>query len=140
MTEQRAQISRAISNRLDAVASEHPAGHQDSYAGRYNLITAGGAKLEVMFEKASTSPPHIWCLFSALGIEKNGQFRGVSRPAAELWKKRNKKGDVMYGRHAALLAMPQLKEADLVRFTPKTAGEAMTIIDTLLSALAVTPS
>lgn len=51
------------------------------------------------------------------------------RPARRLWQ------DEKYGRHSALLALPQLRDADLVYFTPKSLSEVGQIIDRLRSVI-----
>lgn len=136
MTEQREILRRGIIARLDAVARQHTLGDQPRYANRYVLTTADGTALEVMFEKSEKTPPNIWCLRSATGPALIADLKPKDSPAAFLWLKRNKKGELLYGRHSALEKMPQLGEADLVCFAPKTMGEANRIIDRLLSVTA----
>lgn len=133
MSEQREILKRGIIARLDAVARQHKLGNQSRYANRYMLTTADGTDLEVMFEKSEKTPPNIWCLRSAAGQALIADLKPKDSPAALLWQKRNKKGELLYGRHSALEKMPQLGRADLVCFAPKTMGEANQIIDRLLN-------
>ena len=58
-------------------------------------------------------------------------------PSSVLWAKRGAGGERLYGWHSALRAMPQLGEANLVRFTSACLAEAEQIIDRLR---AVTPA
>lgn len=134
MNAHRALLKREMTARLENAAVEHTAGHQPSYAGRYSLTTTRGARLEIMFEKEPSKPPHIWCVAAAFDHATVARFGGRLRSASERWAKPNKHGKLMFGLHAGLKVMPQLRDADLVRFTPKTIGEANEIIDGLVNS------
>jgi len=132
----RGLLKRAIVGLLDVVAEEHPLGHQDSKAARYFLTTRSGATVEIMFEKNETSPPNLWCLDAAAGSSLISELDPSPSPRSDLWTKRGKSGKLLYGRHSALERMPQLGEADLVYFAPKTFQEVGKIIDRLLAVTA----
>ena len=124
-------VEHAILGLLDAVADEHPLGHQPSKAARYVLLSRHGARVEIMFEKNAGSPAHLWCRESAAGTALIATQRSQLYPYSALWAKRGADGERLYGRHSALRTMPQLGGADLVRFTPACVAEAEQIIDRL---------
>lgn len=132
-----APVKRAILTLLDAVADEHPLGHQPSKAARYVLLSRHGARVEIMFEKNVDSPPNFWCRESAAGAALIAAQRSKLSPSSALWAKRGVDGERLYGRHSALRPMPQLGGADLVRFLPTCVAEAERIIDRLRT---VTPA
>lgn len=132
MTGSKIQLKKAILEVLDAQGREHPSGHQASKAGRYVLTAPGGVPIEVMFEKDEATGVNIWCpaKIASLLPDLNPEIS----PKAELWVKRNKKGELIYGRHSGLRAMPQLADADLAKFQVRTLGEAKRIVDAILAA------
>ena len=132
-----APLKRDILGLLDAVADEHPLGHQPRKAARYVLLSRHGARVEIMFEKNADSPANLWCHERAAGAALIATLQPQRYPSSALWAKRGAGGERLYGRHSALRAMPQLGEADLVRFTPTCVTEAEQIIDRLH---AVTPA
>ena len=128
---------RTILGLLDTVADEHPLGHQPSKAAHYVLLSHHGARVEIMFEKNVNSPSNFWCRESAASAALIAALRPQHYPSSALWTKRGVDGECLYGRHSALRTMPQLGEADLVRFTPTCLTEAEQIIDRLRT---VTPA
>ncbi len=56
----RDDLKRACLAALDAVALEHPAGHQGKLAARYVLHTRRSEAIELMFEKGPKTPAHLW--------------------------------------------------------------------------------
>lgn len=118
---------------LDTIAEEHPAGHQASKARRYVLAAPGGTALEVMFEQDEGSSAHLWVHRAAAGPLAS---RGEQKTASALWKKLGKDGRPSYGRHSGLRIMPQLAEADLVRFKLNSLAELGGVVDQLLAASA----
>lgn len=131
MTAHRAFLKRAALGLLNAVADEHPLGHQTSKAARYIMVSDDGARVEIMFEKNDDSPPNLWCLERAAGAALIAAQAPRRSTASGLWTKRGKDGERLYGRHSALKEMPQLGEADLVCFTPETVADIGQIIDRL---------
>jgi hypothetical protein len=137
MSISRTLLKRAILSLLDGVAQEQSPGHQDSKAARYRLTSEHGAEIEIMFEKNDTAPPNLWCLECAAGAALiAGHDARLSR-AADLWAKRGRNGEPLYGRHSGLRVMAQLGEADLVCLTPSSLAQVGQIIDRLWS---VTPA
>lgn len=131
MSTERAIIKSAAVALLDTLGEEHALKHQDSKARRYTLAVSGGAPLEVMFEQNPESPPNLWVHARAAG-----RLTGKPSPAAKLWTKRGKGGELLYGRHSALEKMPQLGDADLICLAPTTIGELGEILDQLLAVSA----
>lgn len=131
MSTDRATIKSAAVALLNALGEEHSLKHQDSKARRYTLAAPGGALLEVMFEQNPESPPNLW-----VHAEAAGHLGGKPSPAAKLWTKRGKGGELLYGRHSALEKMPQLGDADLICLAPTTIGELGEILDQLLAVSA----
>jgi hypothetical protein len=128
MSPDRAFLKKAIIGLLDAVAQEHPLGHQDVYASRYVLSSREGATVEILVEKGEKSPPNIWCLADAAGEALIAALKPTPSPAAKLWQKPGQ-----YGRHSGLRSMPQLGEADLVCFAPISLEQVGQLIDRLWS-------
>lgn len=118
---------------LDALADEHPLGHQTSKARRYVLCTPGGTPLEVMFERDAKSSANLWVHAKAAGPLAT---IGKSKPASALWTEIGTDGALLYGRHSALEKMPQLGSADLICFVPETLTDLGAILDQVLSASA----
>lgn len=133
MTIDRTTFKRAITALLDAHATEHPIGHQNDKAARYIIAAPGGKSLEIMFQKDPKSPPNIWITERAAGPLVGGTIAHKRSPAALLWKKKNQNGELNYGRHSGLRAMPQLAEADLVCFAPASPAEVQAILYRLLN-------
>lgn len=52
----RTQLKSAIATMLDAMAAEHPLGHQQAYARRYILTTRSGSHIELVFEQSPKTP------------------------------------------------------------------------------------
>jgi hypothetical protein len=136
MITDRAFLKAAILVVLDAVAQEQSPGHQESKAGRYILISKDGTSVEIMFEKNDSAPPNLWCLDRAAGTALIAAQAPRRSAAADLWTKRGKNGELLYGRHSALEKMPQLGGADLVCFTPDSLAQVGQIIDRLRSVTA----
>lgn len=127
----RGHLKAAIVQRLAEVAVEHPAGHQGKLAVRFLLRSENGEAIELMFEKGAASPANLWMhrgfaepLMSS-GIERRESMSGT------LGSVTNSKGKKIYGRHAALLAMRQLANADLVCFKVRELAELEAIIEIL---------
>ncbi len=134
MTGSKTQLKKAILELLDAQGREHPSGHQTSKARRYMLTAPGGVPIEVMFEKDEVTGANIWCPAKVASLLPD--LNPEISPKAGLWVKRNKKGELLYGRHSGLRAMPQLAEADLAKFQPRTLGEARRVVDAILTCSA----
>lgn len=137
MSTDTAFLKCAVLGLLEAVADEHPVGHQQSKAARHLLLSRLGAPVEIMFEKNADSPPNIWCHEKAAGTVLIAAQRPRRYPSSALWIKRGADGELLYGRHSALQNMPQLGEADLVCFTLASVKQVGEIIDRLRN---VTPA
>lgn len=131
MTDDRPFLKHAIPRLLDTVAGEHSLGHQPSKAVRCIFTSRDGTLVEIMFQKDEGSPPNIWCHAGAAGEALIAPMSPRRSPASGLWTKRGKDGKPRYERHSALEDMPQLGDADLVRFTPENLAQVGQIIDRL---------
>lgn len=117
-------FKKQVEKLLDQAGREHRSKHQGTYANRYVIHVMGGVSFEVMYEKGAKSPPNIWCLAKVAD-----HVSGVDREIDSAERLRQVPGQ--YGRHSALEHMPQLANADLAKFVPKTLTEVRTIIDTI---------
>jgi len=115
---------------LDAVAVEHPAGHQAVYAARYVLRGESGERIGLMFEKGETSAANLWVArrFAEGLIDTGIDVRDY--PAVALYQA-SEGGAKRYGRHAALKTMRDLANVDLVRFTIDSVSQLKLIINHL---------
>ncbi|KAB2744596.1 hypothetical protein [Brucella anthropi] len=117
-------FKKQVEKMLDQAGREHRSRHQGVYANRYVIHVTGGVPFEVMYEKGAETPPNIWCLakiadhVTGVDCEINCADRLRQTP-------------VQYGRHSALEHMPQLANADLVKFAPKTLTEVRVIINAI---------
>lgn len=127
----RANLKRAILNRLDAVAEPHRLGHQDAYANRYSMRSDHDAPVELMFEKDPETEPHLWVLASQVASLAGSDIPSEPYPQSELYKLPAKNGGKQYGRHSALEKMTLLGRANLVRFTLRNVHD----LEMVLSAL-----
>ncbi|NBB16282.1 hypothetical protein GVN21_13025 [Caulobacter sp. SLTY] len=134
MSLERTTLKRAAVSMLDAVALEHPAGHQQGKAARYILQAASGREIEVMLEKDDASSANLWMTIEAAGALVGGSIAQDRSPASTLFSEIGKDGMPSYGRHSGLKRMPQLARADLVRFVPRNLEELGRIIDQALAA------
>lgn len=102
--------------RLDECATEHPAGHQAKLAARYLIRPPSGIPIALMFEKGPTTPANLWVAHKhVLNFVTQANSEITLSPAAALYSTTSANGEVLYGRHSALKAMPELKDVDLVR-------------------------
>lgn len=124
----RADLKKKMLNRFDSFASEHPDGHQKKKMNRYFV---SGSGLCFAFEKNDV-PAHIWCPMKVAayvdGVEK------IPYPASRLWEEKNPSGEKLYTRHSGIKATKELRDIDLVRFTPSTLDEAERVIEGLKKA------
>jgi hypothetical protein len=134
MSVDRTHLKSAIAAMLDALATEHPLGHQEAYARRYVLITRTGKRIELMFEQSPKTPANVWLEVSVAGSLTASGIKHRLSPASALYAKPGKSGDPQYGRHSALEMMPALGRADLICMQPETLAEAGAILDHLLGA------
>lgn len=118
---------------LDALAETHAKGHQSRKVRRYVLAAPGGTPLEIMFEQDEGSSANLWAHAAAAGALAG---KGEPSPASELWMETGKDGKPKYGRHSALKTLPQLREADLIRFPLSTLEELGAVLDQLWAASA----
>jgi hypothetical protein len=132
----REALKRVALEILNEIGSAHPIGHQPVKVARYVIAVprGKGAEIEVMFEKDPADPPHFWITEEAAGILAGGSIKQTKYPSGDLRKERGKDGTPLYGRHSALEKMPQLGEADLIRFTPDNVSELGAIIGQIVAA------
>lgn len=128
----RSHLKTAIAAVLDALAEEHPLGHQDAYARRYILTTRSGKRVELMLEKSPKTPANLWIESRIAGPLATSSIKQRPSPASSLYITPGKSGVLQYGRHSALEKMPALGTADLICMQPETLAEAGEIIDRLL--------
>lgn len=131
-TSPRATLKRACLDRLEAVAREHPAGHQGKLAARYVLQTSGGDRISMMFEKHDTSGAYLWVEQRFTQAVLNSGIAWKAYPAIDLYQPSEAGTKPIYGRHAALKAMRDLSNADLVRFEIATVSELELLLRGLL--------
>ena len=131
MTMARDNLKVAILQRLSEVATEHPNGHQGKLAARFILRSKDGDGIELMFEKGPVSAPNLWMHHKFAKPLLGGEIDYRESPAHGLFVAENEKGKKIYGRHAGLLAMRQLADADLVCFKIKSSAELDRMIDVL---------
>lgn len=126
----RATLKAAIVALLDAVAREHPRGHQPSKGRRYLLRSEFGADVALMFERDEDSLPNLW-VEERFGASLKGCTSSPPKrsPAAHLYQAPGE-----YGRHSALKSMPELEGADLLCFAPMSLAEVGCLLDGLLGA------
>ena len=137
----RLELKRAVEARLDndPDVQTHRIGHQDRYANRYELRSAGGKHVELMFQKDERSPANLWVKKAFAEELLDGPSAGMSleykiSPAANLYQTVGKNGEKQYGRHTGLKSMPQLSEADLVCFALYDMDNLERILETLKRA------
>lgn len=133
MTLARDTLKAAAVALLDSLATEHPLRHQKAKARRYVLRAPGGTPLEIMFDRGENSRANLWVHASAAGPLRS---RGELEAASNLWTKVGKDGQPDYGRHSSLEKMPQLGDADLIRFPLTSLEELGRVLDQLWSASA----
>lgn len=126
------QFKKQVEKLLDQAGREHASKHQPSKANRYVIQVMGGFPFQVMFEKDAKSPPNIWCLANVAN-----HVTGVECEIDRADRLRQVPGQ--YGRHSALEQMPQLANADLAKFVPKTLTDVRAIIDAI-KALSENPT
>ena len=114
-------FKKQVEKLLDQAGREHRSHHQGAYANRYVIHVMGGVPYEMMYEKGTKSPPNIWCLAKVAD-----HVTGVDCEIDHAERLRTVPGQ--YGRHSALEHMPQLANADLAKFVPKTLTDVRTII------------
>lgn len=130
-TLKRDTLKAAILQRLGQVAVEHPSGHQGKLAARFILRSQSGEGIELMFEKGPASPPNLWMHLKFAAALMTGAVAHKESPARTLYVVTNEEGKKIYGRHAALLAMHQLTDADFVCFNLKSLTDLEVIVQLL---------
>ncbi|WP_295913581.1 hypothetical protein [uncultured Bartonella sp.] len=127
----REELKKAALELFDKIADEHPKGHQKV---KMNYYIVRNSELCFAFEKNLASPANIWC---KLGVENEVKgIKGVESLAKNLWKKVNKKGEKVYGSHSGLKKVDELRDADLIKYIPKTLGEVQKVVEGLIKAAA----
>ncbi|MFC3119572.1 hypothetical protein ACFOHS_20095 [Jhaorihella thermophila] len=124
------EIKRRVVARLDAIADVHPAGHQSTYANRYVYRAAGGTPIEIMFEKKAPEAPRICGSRNGSSTKEPAGIWTTAclRPRPCIRAKKQKKGELLYGRHSGLRTMPQLERADLVCFRLRSVQDLEALI------------
>lgn len=118
------QFKKQVEKLLDQAGREHSSNHQPSKANRYVIGVTGGFPFQVMYEKGAKTPPNIWCL-AKVADHVTGVDWEIDRAD------RLQQVPDQYGRHSALEQMPQLANADLAKFVPKTLTDVRAIIDAI---------
>lgn len=113
----REELKAACLELLDRTAAEHPAGHQGKLAARYVLHSASGERIGMMFEKSPKTRPQLWVELQFAKSLMGADIKFRVYLASSLYKPAEEGGKTAYGRHAALKAMRDLANADLVRFS-----------------------
>lgn len=127
----REELKKSALELFDKIADEHPKGHQKV---KMNYYIVRNSELCFAFEKNLASPANIWC---KLGVKDDVEgIKGVESLAKNLWKKVNKKGEKVYGRHSGLKKVDELRDADLIKYIPKTLGEVQKVVEGLIKAAA----
>lgn len=121
---------------FDSFALEHPDGHQKKKMNRYFV---SGSRLCFAFEKndgrahiVDDVAAHIWCPMKVAAYVEG--VKKIPYPASRLWTKTNASGKKLYGRHSGLKATKELRDIDLIRFTPLTLDDAKRIKEGLEKA------
>ena len=130
------ELKREIISRLDRVAHEHPMGHQRRYANRYVLLSSAGLRVELMFQKDEKTPAYLWVKKQFVeellyNESMNNNLIYKESLSSDLYNVVSNTGKLQYGRHSALSSMPQLVDADLVRFKLRNTSDFERIIETL---------
>lgn len=127
----REELKKAALELFDKIADEHPKGHQKKYLNGYIVKNS---ELCFAFEKDPNTPANIWC---KLEVEKDVKgIAWVPSWAKDLWKEENDKGEKRYGRISGLKKYDELRDADLVKYIPKTLGEVQKVAEGLIKAAA----
>lgn len=134
MSTPRAQLKSAIIERLNAVCQDHPMGHQGSKAARYIFKGENGTTVEIMFEKNEGTLANLWVKEAFVSTILDGDIDYTRKPASELYQKTGKNGEKLYGRHYSMEKMPQIGQADLVRFNLTSIHQLDRILDALDAA------
>ncbi|ETD86395.1 hypothetical protein U716_03280 [Rhodobacter capsulatus B6] len=127
----RADLKRACLAMLDAMAIEHPAGHQGVYVARYLLVSRGGDRIGLMFEKGERSAANLWFARRFAGPLSEAGLTLRDYPASALHQLSSDGKARSYGRHSALKSMRDLANVDLVRITIERPTEMRLILDNL---------
>lgn len=128
----RATLKLECLERLDALAIEHPAGHQGKLAARYLLRCSNGDRAEVMFEKGPKTPANLWVAHKrVVGLISEPGLEYRLSPASGLCATKGANGKPIYGRHSALKPMRELGHTDLACFRVNSVSELGRILDHL---------
>ena len=130
----REDLKRACLNRLEAIAMEHPLGHQGKLAARYLLRQPDGTVVEIMFDKGPQSPANLWICERFVGSLLEGDIPFRRSQAQTLFATRSDDGRTIYGRHSALRPMRQLGTADLICFALRSPADLELILQVLLAS------
>ncbi|MBC2834069.1 hypothetical protein [Paragemmobacter straminiformis] len=128
----RAEFKAACLALLDRLCIEHPAGHQSKLAARYILISRSGERIPIMFEKAPNVAAQLWLRAEHTRHLGKGLGETRSYPAHALYTEKDEKGRPIYGRHAALKAMRDMANADLVKLEIEWIGQLERVIGAIL--------
>lgn len=128
----REELKLACLERLEAVAIEHPSGHQGKLAARYLLRCRDGDRAELMFEKDPKTPANLWVAHKRVaGLIAEPGLHFQSSPASALFSSKGTNGKPIYGRHSALKSMRELENADLICFRIASVYELERILTVL---------
>lgn len=127
----RAKLKKELLALFDTFAVEHPSRHQKKLLNRY---VVKGHRLCFAFEKFISTPANIWCPIKVKDFVSG--VKNKESPSSELWKCYNAKGELMYGRHGGLKKMKELRDADLIVFSPETSEEGKRVVEGIKKAAA----
>lgn len=127
----RAKRKKELLALFDTFAVEHSSGHQPVKLNRYAIEGSG---LCFAFEKNYSSPANIWCPIKVKDFASG--VKNKESLSSELWKFNPVKGKIEYGRHWGLKKMKELRDADLIVFSPETSEEGKRVVEAIKKAAA----
>lgn len=125
------KLIKELLNLFDTFAVEHPSRHQKKLLNRY---VVKGHELCFAFEKNLSTQVNIWCPIKVKDFVSG--IKNKESLSSELWKFNPVKGKIEYGRHSGLKAMKELRDADLIVFSPETSEEGERVVEAIKKAAA----
>ncbi len=109
-------------------AKPHPAIPKgpNQYMDRY-LLPTGKA---IAHEHGLKSVQHIWVRAKDLPYVNLGEIPSKWYSSSQL-SQRMPNGGIRYGRHSGLKTVPELRDADLIRFSPRDDGDLLRILNAM---------
>ena len=125
------KLIKELLDLFDTFAVEHSVGHQPDKLNRYAIK---GSRLCFAFEKNLSTQVNIWCPIKVKDFVSG--IKNKESLSSELWKFNPVKGKIEYGRHSGLKAMKELRDADLIVFSPETSEEGERVVEAIKKAAA----